>query len=176
MSSTADAKPQEPPAINQSNPSLHGRYASLVPLEHSHSPALYRHMGGEANAHMWKYVPEPDLPTQASCDERVNMWLSSPVWRTFAMLNGPASDSKSEPAGMVAFRCVDPDRAKVEMGCVMGPSLQRTRAGTEGFFLLLRHAFEDFGTGKVEWKTDTGNAPSVRAAERMGYKSEGVQK
>lgn len=153
---------------------LRGRYTSLLPLEHSHSPALFRNMGGDANADIWKHIPETGMATQASCDKRVSNWVDNPAWHPFTILTAPDSDAGAEPAGMMAFLSVEPDRMKVELGCVMGPRLQRTRASTEAFFLVLRHAFETTGCWRVEWKTDTTNAGSVTAAERVGFVQESV--
>jgi RimJ/RimL family protein N-acetyltransferase len=54
------------------------------------------------------------------------------------------------------------------------PSLQRTRQATEAIFLLARHAFDDLGYRRLEWKCDSLNMPSRRAAERFGFVYEGV--
>jgi Acetyltransferase (GNAT) domain len=55
-----------------------------------------------------------------------------------------------------------------------GPPLQRTTAATEAIYLLLRHAFDDLGYRRVEWKCNALNAASRRAAERFGFTFEGV--
>jgi L-amino acid N-acyltransferase YncA len=38
----------------------------------------------------------------------------------------------------------------------------------------MRHAFEDLGYRRWEWKCNDRNEPSKRAAERFGFKAEGV--
>jgi RimJ/RimL family protein N-acetyltransferase len=55
----------------------------------------------------------------------------------------------------------------------MSPSLQRSPAATEAMYLMMRHAFE-LGYRRYEWKCDALNAPSRRAAERLGFTFEGV--
>ena len=40
--------------------------------------------------------------------------------------------------------------------------------------LLLRHAFEDWGANRVEFKTDLENLRSQAALERLGAQREGV--
>ena len=52
--------------------------------------------------------------------------------------------------------------------------LQRTRQATEAIYLLARHAFDDLGYRRFEWKCDSLNQPSRRAAERFGFVFEGV--
>ena len=54
------------------------------------------------------------------------------------------------------------------------PPLQRTPAATETIYLLARHAFDDLGNRRLEWKCDAANARSRRAAERFGFTFEGV--
>src|SRR5262249_62262543 len=55
-----------------------------------------------------------------------------------------------------------------------GPDFQRTRAGTEATYLMMRRAFNELGFRRLEWKCDSLNAPSRRAAERRGFTLEGV--
>ena len=52
-------------------------------------------------------------------------------------------------------------------------SLQRTRAATEAIHLLARYLFDDLGYRRFEWKLDCLNAPSARAARRLGFTYEG---
>ena len=62
----------------------------------------------------------------------------------------------------------------VEIGnVVFGPRLQRTTAATEAMSLLARHVF-DLGYRRLEWKCDSLNAPSRRAAGRLGFAHEGT--
>jgi len=51
--------------------------------------------------------------------------------------------------------------------------LQRRRAGTEAMYLMMKHAF-DLGYRRYEWKCDSLNAPSWRAAQRYGFRFEGI--
>ena len=41
-------------------------------------------------------------------------------------------------------------------------------------YLMARHAFEDLGYRRYEWKCDALNAPSRRAALRLGFVFEGI--
>ena len=56
----------------------------------------------------------------------------------------------------------------------LGAAYQRTPTNTESKYLLLRHAFDDLGTIRVQLKTDLRNERSQRAIERLGAIREGV--
>src|SRR5215203_2316156 len=69
----------------------------------------------------------------------------------------------------------DPANGVIEVGSVQfSPLLQRTAAATEAQFLLMRYVFDDLGYRRYEWKCDSLNAPSRRAAERLGFVYEGT--
>ena len=70
---------------------------------------------------------------------------------------------------------ITPEFGVIEIGNIwFGPTLQRTAAATEAIYLLARHAFDDLGYRRLEWKCDALNAASRRAAERFGFTFEGV--
>jgi RimJ/RimL family protein N-acetyltransferase len=81
----------------------------------------------------------------------------------------------AKPAGTAALMRIDPDNGVIEVGAIIySRRLQRSRAGTEAMFLLMRRAFDQLGYRRYEWKCDSLNAPSRRAAERYGFRFEGI--
>ena len=77
--------------------------------------------------------------------------------------------------GQAAYMRIDPTQGSIEIGSIwLAPRLQRTAAATEAIYLLARHAFDDLGYRRLEWKCNALNAPSRRAAERFGFRFEGV--
>jgi RimJ/RimL family protein N-acetyltransferase len=77
--------------------------------------------------------------------------------------------------GQAAYMRIDPTHGTIEIGSVwFAPRLQRTAAATEAIYLLARHAFDDLGYRRLEWKCNALNADSRRAAERYGFRFEGV--
>ena len=69
---------------------------------------------------------------------------------------------------------IDPATGQVEIaGVLYARTLQRTRAATEAIHLTMRHAFDDLGYRRFEWKCDSLNEPSRRAAYRLGFRYEG---
>jgi RimJ/RimL family protein N-acetyltransferase len=52
--------------------------------------------------------------------------------------------------------------------------LKQKTAATEAQFLLMGYVFGDLGYRRYEWKCDSLNAPSRKAAERLGFSFEGI--
>jgi RimJ/RimL family protein N-acetyltransferase len=76
--------------------------------------------------------------------------------------------------GFVTVLRISPEHGTAEVGFVtFSPLLQRTTAATETIYLLL-HATFTIGYRRVEWKCDSLNAPSRKAASRFGFKFEGI--
>ncbi|KAG9093971.1 hypothetical protein FRC06_011292 [Ceratobasidium sp. 370] len=74
------------------------------------------------------------------------------------------------------------DPSCVEIGyAIVLPAYQRSFVSTHAIGLLLRYALDlpaDGGLGlrRVQWQTHADNAPSIRAARRMGMKLEGIMR
>ena len=70
---------------------------------------------------------------------------------------------------------IRPEQRVVEVGHVVySPALQRSPLATEAQYLLARYVFETLGYRRYEWKCDSLNAPSRRAALRYGFTFEGI--
>ena len=77
--------------------------------------------------------------------------------------------------GVASFMRMDPANGVIEVGHIhYAPVMRRTPAGTEAMFLMMRRAFDELGYRRYEWKCDSLNAPSRRAAERYGFTFEGI--
>jgi RimJ/RimL family protein N-acetyltransferase len=84
-------------------------------------------------------------------------------------------DENGHPAGICAYLRIAPEHGSIEVGHIhLSTQLQHTRAATEIQYLLMRYAFDDLGYRRYEWKCDALNAPSRRAALRLGFRFEGI--
>lgn len=84
------------------------------------------------------------------------------------------------PVGMTRFLTIRTRPAEelpfaVEIGGTwLAASAQRTGHNTEAKFLLLSHAFDEWGVARVDFKTDSRNERSRRAIARVGASFEGI--
>ena len=63
----------------------------------------------------------------------------------------------------------------IEIGnIVYSPGAAAHRAATEAQYLIARYVFDELGYRRYEWKCNALNAPSQRAARRLGFTFEGI--
>ncbi len=77
--------------------------------------------------------------------------------------------------GRQALMRITPEHGVIEIGSILwGPAVAKTRIATEALYLFACHAFDDLGYRRFEWKCDSMNEPSRRAALRFGFSFEGI--
>ncbi len=150
---------------------LSGDSVRLEPFDsQTHGDALWQVSGGAQHAELWQYMSEGPFADRASFDTALKRHSGSdPVF--YAIV-----DQKTDlTVGRAAYLNVRPDQGVIEVGHLLfSPALQRTRGATEALFLLARHAFEVLGYRRYEWKCNALNAKSRQAAERTGFRFEGI--
>ncbi|TVY85584.1 Uncharacterized protein LSUE1_G000083 [Lachnellula suecica] len=151
---------------------LVGKYVRLERLEEHHFPDLWTNIGAPEHAELWKWWPNGPFATPAEFNTNLNrLKSSSPDLAIYAVI--PASGHAS---GLAAAVCTSPATHRVaELGLFFGPPLLRSRAGTEVVYLLANLMFK-LNHRRLQWKTNALNLPSRKAAERYGFKFEGVMR
>lgn len=147
---------------------LRGHYVVLEPLHVRHVPELWRAAHGADDS--WAYLQSGPFPNQAAMAAYVADFAADQArvsWAVRPVSTGVVS-------GWLCLLDIQPKNASIELGNIwFSPSMQRTRAATEAMFLPLKHAADDLGYRRLVWKCNALNAPSKRAAERLGFVFEG---
>jgi RimJ/RimL family protein N-acetyltransferase len=151
---------------------LDGRVVSVVPLDAAaHSETLYEASRGEENEGSWRYLFEGPFVTRAAFDAHLRERASSEDPLFLAILEKSSGDA----VGYASYMRIEPAHRVIEVGSILfTPRLQRTVGSTEAMYLMARHVFEDLGYRRYEWKCNALNAPSRRAALRLGFTFEGI--
>jgi RimJ/RimL family protein N-acetyltransferase len=149
---------------------LIGGYCRLEKFDPAcHAAELYSAFAEASDGRDWTYMPAGPFASQ---DEYV-VYMQKAVLKSDPLHHAILVDGK--PVGSAALMRIDPDNGIIEVGHVSySRRLQRTKAGTEAMFLLMRRAFDELGYRRYEWKCDSLNAPSRQAAERYGFQFEGI--
>jgi RimJ/RimL family protein N-acetyltransferase len=148
---------------------IRGQYAVLEPLHVRHAPELWRAAQGADES--WAYLGQGPFGSLEAMTRYIGDFASSFDYMPWAV----RPVATGEVSGWLALLDIQPKHASIELGNIwFGPAMQRTRAATEAMFMLLRHAADDLGYRRLVWKCNALNAPSRRAAERLGFAYEGT--
>ncbi|HLK68921.1 MAG TPA: GNAT family protein [Bryobacteraceae bacterium] len=163
-----DVAPAKPP----NRIVMEGVYVTLAPLDpQAHGEALWEATSGPENEALWLYLFDGPFAQRAAFDANLQRKAASNDPLFFTILDRQSA----RPMGYASYMRIEPAHRVIEVGSILyAPALQRTPAATETMYLMARHVFEDLGYRRYEWKCNALNAPSRRAALRLGFRFEGV--
>lgn len=149
-----------------------GRYCRIEKLDPArHAADLFAAYSEAPDGRDWTYMFSEPFTDDVQYDEYARNAAASRDPLHHAIID----TGSGKPLGTAALMRADPVHGAIEVGHVAyAPRLQRTRAGTEAMFLLMRYVFDELGYRRYEWKCDSLNAPSRRAALRYGFRFEGI--
>lgn len=151
---------------------LEGRFCRLEPLDaRLHAQDLYDAYQAAPDGRDWTYLAVGPFAERQDYLRYAEASARSTDPRHFAVI-----DRKTGKAvGTLALMRIEPMHGVIEVGSVtFSPLLKRTPISTEAQYLLMAYAFDELGYRRYEWKCDSLNAPSRTAAERLGFKFEGI--
>ena len=148
-----------------------GRWCRLEPLSAAaHGADLWDAYAEDTEGRVWTYLFSGPFQSDAEFAAFVASREPSIDPLFFAIVDA----ATGRAAGMASYLRIEPAHGSIEVGhLAFAPRLQRTRAATEAMYLMMKQAF-DLGYRRYEWKCDALNAPSRRAAERLGFRHEGI--
>ncbi len=148
---------------------LEGRWARLERLDPEAHAAEIHASNRESDA-IWDWLPYGPFGEE----EAWRGWAEGVAGRDDPFFYAIRDLSTGRAAGVASFLRIAPEAGSIEVGHInLAPPLQRTPAATDAMHLMMRWAFEA-GYRRYEWKCNALNAPSRRAAERLGLSFEGV--
>ncbi|MBJ9199807.1 GNAT family N-acetyltransferase [Citrobacter freundii] len=149
---------------------LVGQYCRLVALDaDSHAADLFDAYAQAPDDRDWTWLASsrPTTVEAAAC------WVEGKSTDASLVPYAVIDQRFGRAVGLVCFMAIEREHGSVEIGHVTwSPRMKNTVLGTESIWLLLRQAFA-LGYRRVEWKCDSLNTASRRAAERLGFIFEG---
>ncbi len=151
---------------------LPGRYVRLEPLDVArHAPDLDRANRLAPDDRAWTYLSVGPFATF----EAYRAWLDYAASAKDPLFHAIIDLATGRAVGLAAYMRIDPKGGAIEVGHInFSNQLQRTRGATEAMYLMMARAFDELGYRRYEWKCDALNAPSRAAAERLGFRFEGI--
>lgn len=148
-----------------------GRFCRLEPLDVGrHGKALFGANSRDAEGRMWTYLSSGPFESYAEYCTQLERQSATADPSFYAIID-PRIDAA---VGVAAYLRIDPPNGVIEVGhLAFSPLLQHTTAATEAMYLMMERAFR-LGYRRYEWKCHALNAPSRRAALRLGFTFEGI--
>ncbi|MEM8858998.1 MAG: GNAT family protein [Chloroflexota bacterium] len=149
-----------------------GRYCRVESLEPAtHAEQLFKAHVTNRQDQLWTYLPYG--PYDKLGDYQA--WIESVYQLDDPVFYAIIDQQSGQAVGVASYLRISPDIGSIEVGHInFSPQLQKTPAATEAMFLMMRHAFDELGYRRYEWKCDALNEPSRKAAKRLGFQYEGV--
>ncbi|MEL7543877.1 MAG: GNAT family protein [Pseudomonadota bacterium] len=160
----------QPPARPPRTP-MEGRTCRVEPLDPArHGAALFTAYESASDDANWTYLPYGPFEAEAHYLD----WLEAECTGDDPHFHAVIDLESEQPVGVASYLRIAPDAGSIEVGHIhFSPKLQCTVASTEAMFLMMQRAFA-LGYRRYEWKCNALNAPSRRAAQRLGFSYEGV--
>ena len=151
---------------------LIGKYCNLEPINiKKHSISLYKNFSLDKKNIIWNYLPYGPFKSYGSFKK----WLKSFCLNKDPFFYAIYSKKHNQYCGMASYLRITPEHGSIEVGHInYSPILQNTTEGTETMYLMMKNAFEVLGNRRYEWKCNNLNSASKYAAERLGFKFEGI--
>lgn len=150
---------------------LDGQYVRLEPLAPRHAADLYAVSTLPGGAERYRYLFSAAPGSLAEMEARILAAGSDTETLSVAIIDR----TSGKAVGQQGWMRIRPEHGSIEIGGIYwGLPMARTRLATEALFLFARHAFDDLGYRRFEWKCNDRNEPSKAAARRFGFSAEGV--
>ena len=151
---------------------IDGRRCRLEKLDvERHAADLHAAYSAAPDGRDWTYLFVGPFASAADYARYAAEAARSSDPRHYAVID----NASGRAVGTMALMRIDPAHGVIEVGNItFSPAMKGTVASTEAQFLFMRHVFDELGYRRYEWKCDSLNAPSRRAAERLGFTFEGI--
>jgi RimJ/RimL family protein N-acetyltransferase len=150
---------------------LEGRYCRLEPIDPArHGGQLFAASMAPGAEERFRYLfDEPQDRTG------FDAWLKRSAASEDPLVFAVVDLATQRCEGRQSLMRIVPEHGVIEVGGILwGPAIARTRVATEALFVCAQYVFDKLGYRRFEWKCDSRNAPSRRAALRFGFTFEGI--
>ncbi len=166
------ALPDWSPRARPPRTPIEGRFCRVEPLDPGrHAVDLFAAISDDIEGRNWTYLPYGPFPSF----DPYRAHLEAAARRDDPLVHAIVERSSGLAVGVASLMRIDPAAGVIEVGGInYSPRLQRKPAASEAMYLLMRRVFDELGYRRYEWKCDALNAPSRAAAQRLGFRYEGL--
>jgi RimJ/RimL family protein N-acetyltransferase len=151
---------------------IDGEYCVVEPLDADrHCDDLFTAYSEDRDGRLWTYMPAGPFPSGSD----FHAWMGPACRSSDPLFHALVDKASGKAVGMAAYMRIQPEVGVIEVGNIaFSPLMQKTPIATEAMFLMMRRVFDEMGYRRYEWKCDSLNDASRRAADRLGFAFEGI--
>jgi RimJ/RimL family protein N-acetyltransferase len=160
------------PSTHPQGSVMEGHLCQLVPIDvQRHSQDLFNAFQMDKSHHNWTYLPYGPFEQY----EDFKLWLEAVSNNGDPYFFSVIDRSNAKAVGVASYLRITPTVGVIEVGHIhFSPLMQGSTLATEAMFLMMSNIFDCLGYRRYEWKCDSLNKPSCRAAQRLGFTFEGI--
>lgn len=160
------------PRPRPSRSPIEGRFCRVELLDPDrHAADLFAANSEDSEGRNWTYLPYGPFASF----EVFRGWVAAACRGDDPLRHAIIDTGSGRAVGIASLMRIEPAMGVIEVGGITySPRLQRKPAATEAMYLLMRRVFDELGYRRYEWKCDSLNAPSRAAAQRLGFRYEGL--
>lgn len=149
-----------------------GSFCRLEPLDPSrHAVDLFTAYAADAEGRLWTYLPHGPYSRLEDYVARIRAAYLGDDPLVYAVCDA----NSFKAMGQASYLNIHPSAGNIEVGGIIyAPILQRTPAGTEAMYLMMRRTFDELGYRRYAWQCNALNRASRVAAQRLGFTFEGI--
>lgn len=149
-----------------------GSYCRVEPINPDiHAEALYQGYAADQDHKNWTYLPYGPFERY----EDFRAWLEADCMSEDPLFHAVIDLKTGKAVGIASYLRNEPSVGVIEVGHIhYSPLLQKTPMATEAMYLMMGRVFDELGYRRYEWKCDSLNAGSKKAALRLGFTFEGI--
>ncbi len=150
---------------------LEGKYCMVEPLNLDHAESLYNSFLKSPDGRSWTWLFD-EAPKNFA---EYFSWVENKCQKNDPFFFTILDKNTQAAIGVFALMRIDANNGVIEVGHVhFSPLLSGTIMSTEAHWLLMKYVFEELKYRRYEWKCNSLNEPSRRAAKRLGFQYEGT--
>jgi len=159
-------------AVSPTREPMEGVHVRVVGVQDmSATESLFNAYVNDVNGLNWTYLPYG--PFEHLSD--FNAWFEQTCLGKDPLFHVVYEKSTDKAIGLASLMRINPSAGSIEVGHIhFSPLLQRTKLATETMYLMMKRVFDELGYRRYEWKCDSLNEPSKKAAQRLGFTYEGT--
>jgi RimJ/RimL family protein N-acetyltransferase len=160
------------PRLRPPRTAMVGRFCRVEPIDSKrHAAELFAANRLDREGRNWTYLGAGPFDRL----EDYRAWLDQAAAGDDPLFHAIIDGETGRATGVASYLRIEPAMGVIEVGHInYAPPLQQKAAATEAMYLMMRRVFDELGYRRYEWKCDSLNAPSRAAAERLGFRYEGL--